>query len=148
TGQSKNSRCKGAGARRRKEKSVECICANREVSTTVSSGNRILTDGLPGHRINKREVTGIHRCSGARRPAGTKRALVASLEGPEQPVETELFQIVLRDFDKFRFNLDLLWNCKIQLLNNGIDKIQIVLRITNDQTAALRKKICAGARRK
>src|SRR5207249_8643087 len=56
--------------------------------------------------------------------------------------------IVLRDLDKLRFDLDLFRNRDSQLLNNGIDKVQIVLRVANDQTAALREKICACAWRK
>ena len=53
----------------------------------------------------------------------------------------------MRNLDKLRFDLDLFRNRKIQLLNDRIDEVQIVLRVTNDQPASLRKEGCACARR-
>ena len=84
----------------------------------------------------------------SRSPATAEDAMgPGNIKLPEQPVETELLQIVLGDLDEFRFDLDLLRSGDVGLLDEGIDQLEVVLRIAHDQPAALRKEVCTRARR-
>ena len=58
--------------------------------------------------------------------------MVSNVELPEQPIEAELFQIVLCDLDKLRFDLDLFRPGDGGLLDEGIDQFEIICRIAND----------------
>ena len=52
--------------------------------------------------------------------------MVANVELPKQPIEPELFQIILIDLDKFRFDLDLFRTSGARLLHDRIDQLKIV----------------------
>ena len=155
TSQTKNSRSRGARSKRWKQKCIQRIRANCRATRAIS-GNWKLTGGESVRvqriysvwRERKIGVSAYTRSSRqASCPARSKGPLAAHLERTKQPVETEFLQIGLSNLDKLRFDLDLLRNRKIQLLNDRIDKVQIVLRVTNDQPAALWKEGCACARR-
>src|SRR5207247_10733290 len=91
------------------------------------------------------EISQINRYTGSSSSTGYKDLVVANVERSEQPIEPKFFQIILCDLDKLRLDLDLFRNGDVRLFNQCIDQIQIILRVTNDQTAALRKKVGASA---
>src|SRR5947199_3266732 len=75
----------------------------------------------------------------------SKDLVVANVERYEQPIEPKFFQIIMCDLDKLGLDLDLFRHCEVRLFNQCSDQIQIILRVTNDQAAALRKEVGAGA---
>ena len=68
-----------------------------------------------------------------------------TLNGPSsqsKPSSFRLFWVISTNFDSISTCFGL---ASVHLLNDGIDQVQIVLRVTHDQAAALREKICACA---
>src|SRR5204862_1927976 len=53
-------------------------------------------------------------------------------------------KIVLVDLNKLGFNLDLLRLGSVRLVNQGIDHIQVILRVANDQHTGVRPERRAG----
>ena len=66
--------------------------------------------------------------------------MVANVERAEQPIKAELFQIGLSDLDELRFDLDLLYTGGVRLFNQGVNHIEVVSRIMDDQCSVMWKE--------
>src|SRR5213078_4789046 len=126
TRQAKNSRSHAASSQGRKQKRVDRIRADRDVSAAISSRHGAARGPVAsdwGSWATSRiwviewEISRTGRRSGSRGPARPKGTLAPHLERAEQPIEPKLFQIVLRDLDKLRFDLNLFWNRDVRLFN-------------------------------
>ena len=58
--------------------------------------------------------------------------MVANVELAKQPIESQLFQIILIDLDEFCFDLDLLRPGDACLFHNRIDQLKIVGGVADD----------------
>src|SRR5262249_26976252 len=74
---------------------IDRICADREITAAIASRDGIGADRTGAGR-REREVQGIEGGRDASRTAATEDAAAAgNIELPEQPVETQFFQVVL-----------------------------------------------------
>ena len=124
------------------QKRIDGVARNREIAAPIASGDR---KGVAGRL---RKITGIDNLARSGRSASEPDLVPAHAKVTEKPVKAEFLQIVLRDLDELRFDLDLLRRVGARLLHERIDQFKIVLRIPHNQAAALRKEIRARARRK
>ncbi len=69
------------------------------------------------------------------------------IERPEQPIESELLEIILGDLHKLRFDFHLFRSRDIRLFNERVDQVEIVGRVTHDEPAGLRQEIRTCSRR-
>src|SRR4030095_6387251 len=99
-------------------------------------------------RRHERQIGRIDGRAGAGSSAAAEDFVVPDIELAKQPIEAELFQIVLVDLDKFRFDLDLLRTGNARLFDNGVHQLKIVGGIANNQAATLRQKMRARSLRK
>ena len=103
----------GGPNRAAEEEPVEGVTGDGRLAAAVAGGQGVDSDRDRGPGIEKWVVGGAtRRCRGgielvAAGAAAAEDPRVAKSELPEQPVETEFLEIVLRDFHKFGLDLDL-----------------------------------------
>ena len=112
----------------------------------IAGGDRKLPDRLTARR-DKGKIPVHHWGARPGSAAAAEEALVPDVELTQQPIKPELLQIVLRDLDKLRLDLDLLRTGDAGLLHQSVDQVEVVLCVAHDESAALRKEICTRARR-
>ena len=95
------------------EEPVKGVARDCRLTAAVAGGDGIDPDRDSRPGVEKWVVgSATRRCGGgieliAAGAAAAKDARVAKTELPEQPIESEFLEVVLRDFHKFRFDLDL-----------------------------------------
>ena len=88
----------------------------RKIAAAVSACSRILSNGLPRGRINERKIRRVHRCLISRRSTCTENLPIRA-KWTKQPIETKFLEIILINFNKLRFDLDLLRLGNIRLID-------------------------------
>ena len=103
----------GGPNRAAEEEPVEGVTGDGRRAAAVAGGDGIDPDRDTRPGVEKWVVgSSTRRCRGgielvAAGAAAAKDTRVAKTELPEQPIESEFLEVVLRDFHKFRFDLDL-----------------------------------------
>jgi hypothetical protein len=117
-------------------KLVESAVRDFGVGLVCIGGDQSYAAG--GYRLVDRRA----RARGSTRHGDTSFRI--EIEWPKQPVKSQLLEIVLRDLNKLGLYLHLLRPGNIGLFHNRIDELQVVGRVSNNETTGLRKKIGAG----
>ena len=121
------------------------------MATTVACGKRATVRQAADSRSS-----GVHEGVGrgsrvelvSVSPTAAEDAGVTEGELAEQPVKAKFLQVVLRDFDELRLDLDLRWCGAGGAFDHGIDQVQVLLCVTHDEAAAAGEEVGASPRGK
>ncbi len=101
------------------EQGVNRVGVNPELSAAIAGGNRIHLTSRSLLRA-ERIILRLHRSASARGSSAAKNSLAANVKLPEQPIEAEFLEIILRDLDEFGLDLYLLRSGNARLLDQCV----------------------------